>query len=145
MASTASTSNPPLFLTPFGLPPWLTPLQRPIYLSFSFLLDFNLSPNRFNVNPPLFLVPFGLQPAFTLLQCPIRHSFFFSSTYIYESLSQKFNFTPLLPTIFPSSPHHKNSRRDKPCREHLKTYKLLSCILITCKVLLTSGDAHIFP
>ena len=38
----ASTSNPPLFLTPFGLPPAFPPLQRPIRHSFSLLLDFLL-------------------------------------------------------------------------------------------------------
>ena len=35
-----STSNLPLFLTPFGLPPCFPPLQRPIRRSFSLLLDF---------------------------------------------------------------------------------------------------------
>ena len=101
MASTASTSNPPLFLTPFGLPPWLTPLQRPIHLSFSFLWTSTCLPTASTSNPPLFLVPLGLQPAFTLLQCPIRHSFSFL-LHIYTNPSlKKFNFTPLLPTIFP--------------------------------------------
>ena len=36
----ASTSNPPLFLTPFGLSPCFPLLQRPIRRSFSLLLDF---------------------------------------------------------------------------------------------------------
>ena len=92
----ASTSNPPLFLTPFGLPPCFPPLQRPILRSFSLLLDFLLPSRRFNVqssasanpfwtssvlpatstsNPPLFLTPFGLPPASAPLQRPIRRSF----------------------------------------------------------------------
>ncbi len=91
----ASTSNPPLFLTPFGLPPAFPPLQRPILRSFSLLLDFLLPSRHFNVqsaasanpfwtssvlptastsNPPLFLTPFGLPPCFPLLQRPIRRS-----------------------------------------------------------------------
>ena len=48
----ASTSNPPLFLTPFGLPPVL--------------------PAASTSNPPLFLTPFGLLPASPPLQRPIR-------------------------------------------------------------------------
>ena len=88
----ASTSNLPLFLTPFGLLPASTPLQRPICHSFSLLLDFLRASRRFNVqsaalshsfwtssrlhaastsNPPLFLTPFGLPPCFPLLQRPI--------------------------------------------------------------------------
>ena len=92
MLPAASTSNPPLFLTPFGLSPCFPPLQRPICHSFSLLLDFFPPPRRFNVqsatlshsfwtssrlhaastsNPPLFLTPFGLPPCFPLLQRPI--------------------------------------------------------------------------
>ena len=92
----ASTSNPPLFLTPFGLLPASTPLQRPIRRSFSLLLDFLRASRYFNVqssasanpfwtssvlpaastsNPPLFLTPFGLPPCFPLLQRPICRSF----------------------------------------------------------------------
>ena len=88
----ASTSNPPLFLTPFGLPPAFPPLQRPIRRSFSLLLDFLLPSRCFNVqsaalshsfwtssclpaastsNPPLLQIPFGLLPASPLLQRPI--------------------------------------------------------------------------
>ena len=47
--STASTSNPPLFLIPFGLPPCLPPLQRPICRSCDSLLDFLRASHRFNV------------------------------------------------------------------------------------------------
>ena len=91
-----STSNPPLFLTPFGLLPASPPLQRPICHSFSLLLDFLLPSRHFNVqsaasanpfwtssvlptastsNPPLFFTPFGLPPCFPPLQRPIRRSF----------------------------------------------------------------------
>ena len=93
---TASTSNLPLFLTPFGLPPAFPPLQRPICHSFSFLLDFFPPPRRFNVqsatlshsfwtssclpatstsNLPLLQIPFGLPPCFPPLQRPILRSF----------------------------------------------------------------------
>ena len=92
----ASTSNPPLFLTPFGLSPCFPLLQRPILRFCKSLLDFLRASHRFNVqssasanpfwtssrlsaastsNPPLFLTPFGLPPAFPPLQRPIRHSF----------------------------------------------------------------------
>ncbi len=85
----ASTSNPPLFLTPFGLPPAFPPLQRPICRSFSLLLDFLRASRCFNVqsaasanpfwtssrlptastsNLPLLQIPFGLLPAFPPLQ-----------------------------------------------------------------------------
>ncbi len=93
--SSASTSNPPLFSVPFGLPPCIPLLQRPIHHSFSSLLDFLHAFLRFNVqsttlfhsfwtssvyssastsNPPLFSVPFGLPPCIPLLQRPIHHS-----------------------------------------------------------------------
>ena len=91
----ASTSNPPLFLTPFGLSPCLPPLQRPIHRFCESLLDFLHAFHRFNVqsaalvnpfwtfsviatastsNPPLFLTPFGLSPCFPPLQRPIHRS-----------------------------------------------------------------------
>ena len=47
--SSASTSNPPLFLAPFGLPPCIPLLQRPIHHSISSLLDFCLPFLYFNV------------------------------------------------------------------------------------------------
>ena len=89
----ASTSNPPLFLTPFGLSPCFPLLQRPILRFCKSLLDFLRASRRFNVqsatlshsfwtfsvlpaastsNLPLFLTPFGLPPAFPPLQRPIR-------------------------------------------------------------------------
>ena len=45
----ASKSNPPLFLAPFGLPPASPPLQSPICHSFSLLLDFLLPPLHLKV------------------------------------------------------------------------------------------------
>ena len=45
----ASKSNPPLFLAPFGLSPASPPLQSPILRSFSLLLDFLLPPLCFKV------------------------------------------------------------------------------------------------
>ena len=92
----ASTSNLPLFLTPFGLPSCFPLLQRPICRFCKSLLDFLLPSRCFNVqsaasanpfwtssrlpvastsNPPLFLTPFGLPPCFPPLQRPIRRSF----------------------------------------------------------------------
>ena len=94
--SSASRSNPPLFLAPFGLPRISPPLQSPICHSFSLFLDFRASPLHFKVhsatlsrsfwtsshlpstsksNPPLFLTPFGLPPASSPLQSPILRSF----------------------------------------------------------------------
>ena len=90
--SSASTSNPPLFLAPFGLPPCIPLLQHPIRHSFPFLLDFLRAFLCFNVqstalflpfwtsarlssastsNPPLNFFPFGLPPCIPLLQHPI--------------------------------------------------------------------------
>ncbi len=65
----ASTYNPPLFLTPFGLPPCLSPLQRPIRRSL--------------------LTPFGLSPCLPPLQRPIRRSF--SSLLDFLRASRRFN------------------------------------------------------
>ena len=45
----ASKSNLPLFLAPFGLSRISPPLQSPIYHSFSLLLDFRASPLHFKV------------------------------------------------------------------------------------------------
>mgnify|MGYP004525962591 CR=1 FL=1 len=110
MTSTASTSNPPLFLIPFGLQPASQPLQRPIHLFFSLLLDFlsgllyfNVQSNTFShpvwtssvastastSNPPLFLTPFGLQPASQPLQRPICHIFLLTFYIYIRNSSQK--------------------------------------------------------
>ena len=93
---TASTSNLPLFLTPFGLPPAFPPLQRPILRFCKSLLDFFPPLRCFNVqstasanpfwtssvlpaastsNLPLLQIPFGLSPCFPPLQRPICRSF----------------------------------------------------------------------
>ena len=90
-----SRSNPPLFLTPFGLPRISPPLQSPFCHSCSLLLDFFLPPLHFKVhsaalsrsfwtsscllstsrsNPPLFLTPFGLPRASPPPQSPFRHA-----------------------------------------------------------------------
>lgn len=52
-----SKSNPPLFLTPFGLPPASPPLQSPILHSFSLLLDFRVPPLRLKVNSATLPLP----------------------------------------------------------------------------------------
>ena len=92
----ASKSNLPLLLAPFGLPR-ISPLpQSPIRSSCSLLLDFLASPLHFKVqsatlarsfwtfsclpstsksNLPLLLAPFGLPPASPPLQSPILSSF----------------------------------------------------------------------
>ena len=46
----ASRSNPPLFLAPFGLPRASSPPQSPILRSFSLLLDFLVPPLHFKVH-----------------------------------------------------------------------------------------------
>ena len=52
-----SKSNPPIFLTPFGLPPASPPLQSPILLSFSLLLNFLLPPLRLKVQSATLPLP----------------------------------------------------------------------------------------
>ena len=47
--SSASTSNPSLFFFPFGLPPCIPLLQRPIRHATSSLLDFRMPSHCFNV------------------------------------------------------------------------------------------------
>ena len=93
--SSASRSNPPIFLAPFGLSR-ISPLpQSPIRSSFSLLLDFLLPPLHFKVhsatlarsfwtsshlpsasksNPQPFLAPFGLPRISPPLQSPFCHS-----------------------------------------------------------------------
>ncbi len=93
--STASTSNPPRNFFPFGLPPCIPLLQRPIRHATSSLLDFCLPFLYFNVqsavqlrsfwtssvhsststsNPPRHFFPFGLPPCIPLLQHPIHRA-----------------------------------------------------------------------
>ena len=95
--SSASTSNPPLLLTPFGLPPVSPLLQSPILRSFSLLLDFLLPPLRFKVQSSALLAPFGLSPASPPPQSPFRRSF---------SLLLDFLLPPLHFKVQSSSPLH---------------------------------------
>ena len=53
----ASTSNPPLLLAPFGLPRASPPPQSPIRRSFSPLLDFLVPPLRFKVHSATLPLP----------------------------------------------------------------------------------------
>ena len=55
--SSASRSNPPLFLTPFGLSPASPPPQSPFRRSFSLLLDFLLPPLRLKVQSATLPLP----------------------------------------------------------------------------------------
>ena len=93
--SSTSTSNSPRNFFPFGLPPCIPLLQRPIRRSASLLLDFLCAFHCFNVqsttlflpfwtsslhsttstsNSPSSSAPFGLPPCIPLLQRPIRHA-----------------------------------------------------------------------
>ena len=56
--SSASTSNPPYFLVPFGLPRAISLLQRPICRNCSSLLDFLVPSLRFNVQSAMLAHPF---------------------------------------------------------------------------------------
>ncbi len=97
MPFSALTSNSRFRLPGFGLPPCLTPLQRPIHASSFPVLDFFLASLCFNVqstspasrfwtsslphsastsNPRHQLPGFGLLPCLTLLQRPIHSSGF---------------------------------------------------------------------
>ena len=136
VSPTASTSNPPLLRIPFGLPPCLPLLQRPICRSCDSLLDFLRASRRFNVqsaalshsfwtssvlstastsNPPLFLIPFGLPPCLPPLQRPICRSFSLLLDFLHAS--RRFNVqsaTPVIPfwtssvppTASTSNPHN---------------------------------------
>ena len=136
MTSTASTSNPPLFLTPFGLLPASLPRQRPIRRFFSLLLDFLHGFHRVNVQSNTLSHPFWTSSVASTASTsnpPLSHSFWTSAClpatstsnpphflafllHIYTKRTlKKFNFTPLSPTIFPTTHQTKNSRRDKPC------------------------------
>ena len=95
VAHSASTSNLPLFLVPFGLQPVSQPLQRPIRLSFSFLLDFNQPSLCFNVQSAT--------------------AFLFYYIYIRIPLSKSLTLHPYFPQFSHLLTTTKNSRRDKPC------------------------------
>ena len=91
--NSASTSNPPCLLIPFGLPYAFPLLQCPICHACSSLLDFSIPFLRFNIqstvlahpfwtsscrisastsNSPCLLIPFGLPRAVSPLQRPIH-------------------------------------------------------------------------
>ena len=55
--NSASTSNPPCLLIPFGLPRAVSPLQRPIHRACSSLLDFLVPYLRFNVQSAVYPPP----------------------------------------------------------------------------------------
>ena len=73
MLPAASTSNPPRFLAPFGLPHASRSFNvQSVTLSCSFWTSacFHAA---LTSNPPRFLAPFGLLPCLPQLQRPIRH------------------------------------------------------------------------
>ena len=102
VAHSASTSNLPLFLVPFGLQPVSQPRQRPIRLSFSFLLDFNLPSLCFNVQSATAFLFFYIYIRIPLSKSLTLHLYFPQ-------------FSHLLPTT-------KNSRRNKPCGSNHTLY-----------------------
>ena len=79
--NSASTSNPPCLLIPFGLPRAVSPRQRPIHRACSSLLDFLVPYLRFNVQftvyppPPQkgveFFAPVGAKPRSTGPRAPL--------------------------------------------------------------------------
>ena len=79
--NSASTSNPPCLLIPFGLPRAVSPLQRPIHRACSSLLDFLVPYLRFNIQftvyppPPQkgveFFAPVGAKPRSTGPRAPL--------------------------------------------------------------------------
>ena len=71
----ASKSNPPLLLAPFGLSPASPPLQSPILRTSRSFWTFSCLPSTSKSIPPLFFAPFGLPPASSPLQSPILLSF----------------------------------------------------------------------
>ena len=104
MLPAASTSNPPRFLSPFGLLPTSPQLQRPIRHAFLLLLDFHMPPAASTSNPPRFLAPFGLPHAsrsFNVQSDTLSCSFWTSACFPAASTSNPPRFlTPfgLLPT-----------------------------------------------
>ena len=132
--SSASRSNPPIFLAPFGLPRASPPLQGPILLSFSLFLDFRVPPLRFKVhsatlarsfwtssclpsasrsNPPLFLAPFGLPPASPPLQSPILRYFSLLLDFLLPPLHFKVH-SAALSRSFWTSAHLPSTSKSNP-------------------------------
>ena len=117
-----SKSNPPLFLTPFGLPRIPPPLQSPICHSFSLLLDFLTSPSSSKSNPQLLLAPFGLPRIslhFKVHSATLSRSFWTSSCLPSASKSNP----PLFLAPFglsPASPPPQSPFRHAPALHHAK-------------------------
>ena len=77
-----SRSNPPLFLTPFGLPRISPPLQSPFCHSCSLLLDFFLPPLHFKVHSAALSHPFWTFSSllrFKVQSSALSHSFWTSA------------------------------------------------------------------
>ena len=77
-----SRSNPPLFLTPFGLPRISPPLQSPFCHSCSLLLDFLLPPLHFKVHSAALSHPFWTFSSllrFKVQSSALSHSFWTSA------------------------------------------------------------------
>ena len=132
--SSASRSNPPIFLAPFGLSR-ISPLpQSPIRSSFSLLLDFLLPPLLLKVqssaisrsfwtsscllstsksNPPLFLAPFGLPPASPPPQSPFRSSFSLLLDFLLPPLHFKVHSATLARSFWTSS-HLPSTSKSNP-------------------------------
>ena len=71
----ASTSNPPRFLTPFGLLPCLPQLQRPMRHAFLLLLDLSLPYTTLFRSSVTLSCSFWTSTCFPQLQHPIHHAF----------------------------------------------------------------------
>ena len=143
----ASTSNPPLFLTPVGLPPCFPLLQRPILRFCKSLLDFLRASRHFNVqsaasanpfwtssvlpaastsNPPLLQIPFGLPPCFPPLQRPILRSFSLLLDFLRASRRFNVQSATLSHSFWTSSRLHAASTSNPPLpRMHLSFMNIL--------------------
>ena len=112
--SSASKSNPPLFLAPFGLPPASPPLQSPILRSFSLLLDFLLPLLCLKVQSSAIFAPFGLSPAFPPLQSPFRRSFSLLLDFLLPPLHLKVHSAALSRSFWTSSCLSSASKSNPP-------------------------------
>ena len=96
-----SRSNPPLFLTPFGLPRISPPLQSPFCHSCSLLLDFFLPPLHFKVHSAALSHPFWTFSS--LLRFKVQSS----------ALSHSFRTSACLPSASRSNPPRSRSPQRK--------------------------------
>ena len=138
--SSASTSNPPRRFFPFGLPPCIPLLQRPIHHSFPFLLDFLRAFLCFNVqstthflpfwtfsmhssastsNPPRRFFPFGLPLCIPLLQHPIHHSISSLLDFLRAFLCFNVQSTTLFHSFWTSSVHSTTSTSNPNLYAHI--------------------------